>query len=345
MLALVKPEPGRGPLRLEHVPDPRPGPGEVRIRVAAAGICGTDLHIRDGEYPSSPPVVLGHEFSGIVDEVGPGVTARRPGDRVVAQPQALTCGRCRHCQRGELNLCPERRSIGSGVDGAFAESLVVPARVTHVLPEAIDLVHAALMEPVAVAVRAVIEQGEVARGERVLVTGPGPIGILCAQVARGVGAEVLLVGLAEDAARLKLAGLLGLAILTLPAAQAPAAVAAALGGEADRALECSGAAAGIDLCLGALRTHGTLVQVGLCGGPRPIGIDRLTIRELRAVGTFAHTTASWHRALPLAAGGTLALAPLISHRVPLTEWERAFGFADRREGLKVVLLPGVAAES
>lgn len=339
MRALVKPEPGRGPLRLDDVPDPRPGPGEVRIRVAATGICGTDLHIRDGEYPSSPPVVLGHEFSGIVDEVGAGVTGRRPGDRVVAQPQALTCGRCRHCQRGELNLCPDRRSIGSGIDGAFAASVVVPARVTHVLPEAIDLVHAALMEPVAVAVRAVLEQGEVARGERVLVTGPGPIGILCAQVARGAGAEVLLVGLPEDAARLKLAGSLGLATLTLPRAEAPAAVTAALGGEADRALECSGAAAGIDLCLGSLRAQGTLVQVGLGGAPRAIGIDRLVIRELRLVGTFAHTTASWQRALPLAAGGTLALAPLISHRLPLSRWEEGFGLLDRRQGLKIVLIP------
>ncbi len=158
MLGLVKYASGPGKLELREIPEPQVIPGSVKIAVKAAGVCGTDIHIMRDEYPYSPPVVLGHEMAGEIVEAGAGVDEFRVGDHVTALPFAHTCGRCPHCLNGEPALCEERLSFGSGLDGAFAPYLVLPAHVVRHLPPGVSFEVGALAEPVACCVKAIQEK-------------------------------------------------------------------------------------------------------------------------------------------------------------------------------------------
>jgi len=235
--ALVKPHAGPG-LDLRDVPMPTVDINDVLIRVHRTGICGTDLHIEAGEYPSVPPVTIGHELCGTVVETGAGVDAAWYGERVVSETYFSTCGRCRHCRAGRPNLCPERRSIGTHVDGAFAESVVVPARGLHRVPEALADAAAVLCEPLACVCQSLLDPPAIMPGDRVLVVGPGAIGLLAAQVAAAGGAEVEVRGTSQDGPRLALARTLG--------CETSLAGEEALDGDAyDVTVDCSGAGPGI----------------------------------------------------------------------------------------------------
>ncbi len=173
MQAVVKTARGEGNVALRELPQPRPGPGQVLLAVRAAGICGTDLHIYHDEFPTQPPVVLGHELAGEVVAAGDGVTRVSVGDRVTTETYFHLCGSCRFCRGGQPNLCPERRSIGSGVDGGFAPYVVVPERNIHRLPDNLSFQEAALSEPLACVVHGALELPKVTPGDVAVVAGPG----------------------------------------------------------------------------------------------------------------------------------------------------------------------------
>ncbi len=317
-------------MALAERPEPRPGAGQVVVQVAAAGICGTDLHIFDDEYASRPPVTMGHEVSGVVAELGEGVDAAWRGARVVTETYFSTCGRCEFCRSGRINLCLERRSIGSFADGGFAPRVVLPARGLHRVPDRLSDEAAALCEPLACVCQALVDPPAVAPGDRVLVTGPGPIGLLAAQVARAAGGAVQIVGTAGDALRLEAARAMGFAAATVK--DEPE-------NPADVVIECSGSGSGMTLCLQSVRRGGRYVQIGLAGKPVSVPLDEVCFRELVVSGANASTPTSWRRALRLVAGGSVELAPLVSEVVPLAEWERAFGAARAGQGIKYVLDP------
>jgi L-iditol 2-dehydrogenase len=178
MKAIVKTAPGEGHLQLADWPEPTPAAAEVKLRVAAAGICGTDIHIIKGRWACRPPVVLGHEFCGTVVEIGSQVGCLKPGDRVVAANPARTSGVCHHCKSGNPFMCLERVSAGYMIDGAFADYICIAAGQCHRLPDNVSFRQAASSEPLSVAVRAVIERTSVHPGDLVLVSGPGCIGLL-----------------------------------------------------------------------------------------------------------------------------------------------------------------------
>src|SRR5438477_7600942 len=251
VLGVTKLAPGAGNVGLSERPEPAAGPGEVVLDVVAAGICGTDIHIYDGEYAAVPPVTMGHEVSGVVAELGPGVDGAWRGARVVTETYFSTCGVCESCRAGRVNLCPERRSIGSYVDGGFAPRLRVPARNLHRIPDWLDGRVAAMIEPLACCCQS-LPRGVVGAGASVLVVGPGPIGLLAAQVTRAEGGEVHVRGTPRDAARLELARSFGFAVSTT----ADDAV-----GEFDVVVECSGHEAGMAFGLGAARRGGRYVQI------------------------------------------------------------------------------------
>ncbi len=209
MKALMKTAPGAGNLEIRDIPEPVAGPGQVVVEVVATGICGTDIHIERGEYLSVPPVVLGHEVSGRVAEIGAGVSGLTVGDRVTTETYFHTCGKCRACLSGHINLCPERRSIGTHVNGGFARYVLVPAIKVHRLPESIDDVSAAMTEPLACCVHGVLELAGVTPGDVAVLSGPGAIGLLCMQVAKAAGATLVVIGTAADEGRLDLARRLG----------------------------------------------------------------------------------------------------------------------------------------
>lgn len=341
MQAVVKTAPGPGHVALREVPEPRAGAGQVKIAVRATGVCGTDLHIVKDEFPSWPPVILGHEFAGTVAAVGEGVSGLGMGDPVVAQTAAVWCGRCRYCASGDYLMCGAKRSIGYGVDGAFASHIVVPAGTVHRLPPGMDLEAAALCEPAACAVRAVCERGRVAAGDRALVTGAGPIGLLVLQALKAQGARVCLTGARADTRRLETARSLGADVAVDVEHEDLRAVLQAFAETdgVDLAFECSGAPPALDACLRALRRQGTLVQVGLFGRRLEHDYEQVAMKELTVLGSYGHIHSSWRRAITLIADGTIRTRPLISAVLPLGRWEEAFRRAEAKDGVKFLLQP------
>jgi L-iditol 2-dehydrogenase len=329
MLGVAKLAAGRGHVGLAERPEPEAAPGHVVLEVVAAGICGTDLHIEDGEYASLPPVTMGHEVSGVVAALGEGVDHAWLGERVVTETYFSTCGECASCTSGRRNLCLERRSIGSFVDGGFAPRVSVPVGNLHRIPEWLDGRAAALTEPLACCCQA-LPPGTIAPGERVLVVGPGPVGLLAAQVARAHGGDVQVRGTPRDAARLALADELGFGTSTTEG-ELPA--------DADVVVECSGHPAGMTAAFEAVRRGGRYVQIGLAGKPVALPFDLVCFKELTVTGGNASTPASWERALELVEARAVALEPLVSEAVPLAEWERAFAATRAGDGVKYVLVP------
>lgn len=341
MLAVTKTAPGDGNVSLREWPEPVPGPGQVRIAVRAAGICGTDLHILHDEYATAPPVILGHEIAGVVDATGPGVTAVREGDRVTTETYFHTCGGCRFCRDGAPNLCPDRRSIGSAVNGGFAPWVIVPERNARLLPDHLPFHAAALTEPLACVVHGALELPKITAGDLAVVAGPGAIGLLTLQVARAAGATVVVLGTPADAARLDLARGLG-AARTIDVANEDAGeiVRAMTGGwGADIVLECSGAGPSAQGLLQLVRRRGQYAQIGLFGKPVAWDLDQVCYRELRVTGSNASVPSAWDTALRLLAEGRVDTAALVSDRWRLEEVDDAFAAFERKAGVKHVLEP------
>jgi len=329
VLGVAKLAPGPGSVALVERPEPIARPGHVVLEVTAAGICGTDLHIEDDEFPSRPPVTLGHEVAGVVAVLGDGVDDGWLGARVVTETYFSTCGTCAWCRAGRRNLCPERRSIGSAVDGGFAPSVEVPVGNLHRIPDWLDGTAAAMMEPLACCCQS-LPEGVVQDGAEVLVVGPGPVGLLAAQVAAAAGGHVHVRGTPRDAARLDLAGALGYATSTTEDDQP---------GEFDVVVECSGHEAGMRFALESVRRGARYVQIGLAGRPVSVPFDLVCFKELTLTSGNASTTASWTRALALVDSRAVSLEPLLSAAVPLERWEQAFADTRAGAGVKYVLVP------
>lgn len=339
MKALVKTQPGPGHLCLLQIPEPRPEPGEAKIRVTDAGVCGTDVHILQGTHPVQTPLVLGHELSGVVVDLGPDVTGLSIGTRVTTETDAYVCGSCTYCRSGNEHLCPQRKAIGTTADGGFAEYLVIRAASVHPLPPGVSLAAGALSEPLAVAVHAVTERGQAQVGEVVVVVGPGTVGLLAAQVARAAGARVVLAGLERHTERFRLAHALGIEeTILLDSADPYRRIFDLTGGlGADKVIECSGSPEAIDHGIQLLRKGGTLVAVGFSGKQQiPMDTDLLINKEISLLASRGKRHTCWPTALSLLGSGEVGTEPLITHRFPLEEWPAALAKA-AEHGTKVVM--------
>lgn len=343
MKAVMKVAPGPGNVELRSIDEPRVKAGQVKIKVHSAGLCGTDLHIYKDEFRSWPPVVLGHEVSGEVDEVGPGLTEFSPGDRVTTETYFSTCGVCRYCRSGHANLCLERRSIGSAVNGGFTQYLVVPEANIHRLPPNVSYEAGALTEPLACVVHGVfLIEPTVAAGDLAVIAGPGTIGLLTLQVVKAAGATVIVLGTNSDEQRLVLAKKLGADHAVNIEQRDPSTLVQDLSiGRlgADVVYECSGAGPAAAQLLDLVRRRGRYVQIGLFGQPVSWDLDQLCYKELIASGSNASTPGSWLRAIRLMSDGTVKTEPLITHRFPISEWEQAFDTFEQKDGVKVLLQP------
>ena len=300
-----------------------PGPGEVEVAPAYVGICGTDLHIFHGDMDTRvhAPAVLGHEMSGRIVRVGPGVEGWQPGDAVTVMPLRWD-DTCPACRAGHQYVCQHLDFIGIDSPGAMQQRWTVPAVTLLRLPDSVPLDHAALVEPTAVAVHDV-GRAEVRDGERVVVVGGGPVGVLIALVARAAGAEVRVVEL--SAHRRQLAEKLGLATWNPAAADVPELVREWTGDAgADVAFEVSGAAAGMDTAVDVLGVRGRLCLVAIHPQPREVNLHRFFWRELTLVGARLYDRSDFERAVTLVADGTIPAEQLISKVVPLAEAPSAF---------------------
>lgn len=342
MKAVMKVAPGIGNIELREIDEPQPGPGQVRIRVRAAGICGTDLHIFKDEFPSRPPVVLGHEIAGEIEALGEGVSGLHTGQRVTTETYFYTCGECRFCRSGQNNLCKQRRSIGSAVNGGFTSAVVVPSKNIHLLPEHVDFEAGALTEPLACVVHGVHSTPTVVPGDVAVIAGPGAIGLLTLQVVKAAGATVVVLGTDADARRLELATELGADYVVNVQQADPLALIGDLTDEglgADVVYECSGAGPAAAQLLQLVRRRGRYVQIGLFGKPVAWDLDQLCFKELVATGSNASVPSAWNKAIRLMASGAVQTKPLITHRYDVTQWEDAFAAFDSKAGVKTILTP------
>ena len=303
MKAFVKTGHQPGDAGVRDVSVVRPGPGEVLLGVASCGVCGSDVHA----FRSDPgfewvttPVTLGHEFSGIVEEVGPGVTRVSPGDRVVAVA-IQGCGRCETCLSGATQLCPDRVAVGLSRDGGMAEYAVMPEQHLVPVPEGLDLAVAALGEPLSVAVHAVDVRAEIEPGQRVVVSGPGPIGVLCGMLARHRGAEVLLTGVGQDSAsRLPAAERVGLRTANLNEKPLEDHLRDRFGDYApDVWIESSGSVRALGSALESVRPGGTVGVVGLYAEEMRFSPTDAVRREISLLFSYSCNYADYQTALDL----------------------------------------------
>jgi len=344
MLALMKTQKGVGHLELREVEPPSPGPGEVLIEVKACGICGTDVHVLHDKFPYWPPVILGHEFSGVIVEAGPETGLFKVGDRVVGEPHTKACGHCYLCRTGNIQICPMKRSPGWGIDGAATKYIKMPERLLHRIPDGMDYDVAALVEPTANTVHDVVERAGIQAGDFVVVLGPGPIGLLAGLTARAAGARhVVIVGTpADEEVRLKKARELGFETVLNVAESDPVEVVLELTGGvgADLAVECSGAPAAIASTVDLIRKKGRICVIGLTGKDAiPFPWDKAAFKVCDVIFNLSTSYTSWDRTIHLIATGRLPAGELITHRLPLAEWRRGFDELEAQRALKVILKP------
>jgi L-iditol 2-dehydrogenase len=342
MKAVMKVARGIGNVELREIAEPEVGAGQVKIRVAAAGICGTDLHIYKDEFRSVPPVVLGHEVAGEVVEVGGGVEGVAPGTRVTTETYFSTCGECRYCRSGHNNLCLNRRSIGSAVNGGFTQYVIVPAKNVHPLPQNVDYRAGALTEPLACVVHGVLSTPTVSPGDVAVIAGPGAIGLLTLQVVKAAGATAIVLGTNADEHRLELARSLGADYLVNVQRDDAKKLIGELTTEglgADVVYECSGAGPAAQQLLDLVRRYGRYVQIGLFGKPIAWDLDQVCYKELVVTGSNASVPSSWLRAIQLMQNGQVRTEPLISDVYPVTEWQAAFDAFEAKRGVKMILEP------
>ncbi|WP_158741956.1 L-idonate 5-dehydrogenase, partial [Acidisphaera sp. L21] len=330
-------------LRVEEVPAISPGPGEVRVGIQAGGICGSDMHYYShggfGTVRVKQPMVLGHEIAGTVLEVGSGVTNVKPGTRVAVNP-SRPCGHCKYCLEGNRHQCLEMHFMGSAMrfphaQGGFRQSLTFAAAQAIPIADGMTMGEAAFAEPLAVCLHAASHAGPL-QGKRVLVTGLGPIGMLCLLVARhGGAAEVIATDVADYP--LSVARQVGansaINILAEPDALTPYK---ADKGTFDVLFEASGNEAALVGALESMRPGGIVVQVGL-GGDMKLPINLIVAREIQLRGTFRFDR-EFALAVELMGSGAIDVKPLLSRTVPFQNATEAFALAqDRSKAVKVQL--------
>ncbi len=343
MKAIAKLRPEAGAMALIDVDRPNRRPGEVLVRITAGGICGTDVAIWKwpeavvGQYAPAFPLIVGHEFAGVVESSDPGGPA--PGTVVAINPQ-IACGHCRYCGMGRPTLCDDRRLMGGRIHGGWTEYVSVPARNVFALPAGTDAAVAPLLEPLSVATHAVLERVPVRAGDTVAVIGAGPIGLLCAVLALRAGAaRVMITGVAADAGRLRIARAIGAVPVNIDEQDPLAVLQGPRHDGADVVYETSGVAATLDPAVAMTRRGGSIGLIGLCHGGGFFRSTPVVLKELSLIGSRGYNETTWQLmmgVLPEVVGQVLQL---VTHQVEFRDFERALRMVEGREGTKIILRP------
>jgi len=302
MKALVKTERLQGHVELQEVERPNPGKGEVLIQIYAASVCGSDLHAYkyDSSYSfMTIPVILGHELSGIVEAIGEGVSAVKRGDRVIVEAN-LFCGICKHCVSGDTHICENYKVQGLHLNGGFSEYFCTKETYVHRIPDELNLRNAVLTEPLAVVVHAICDRSNIKPGEYAAVFGPGPIGMLAAQVIRSLGAIPVLYGVQSDeAVRLRTARSLGIRTVNLTAQPAQLVLQELKRDAFDHIVDCSGSTAALETGISVLKKGGQLTLVGLFPSLSSLDLSAIVRREIKMVGSYACRKENYVKAIEL----------------------------------------------
>lgn len=336
--AVVNFAPEKGSVEIRQIAIPDIGDDDVLLEVVNVGVCGSDLHqwTADHSWPVNYPVVLGHEFGGLIAAVGKNVSVWKEGDRVVSETAAIINPNSPMSKTGLYNLDPDRKGFGYGVNGAMTRYVRVPARCLHKVPAQLSFEEACLTEPCCVAYNSVAVNSSVKPGDRVIVIGPGTIGILCAAVARICGAEVAVVGLESDKLRLDIAKQYGCEPIIGDATEW-AKNRDGLG--ADLIVDAAGASVTLKMALQWVRPNGQITKVGW--GPQPLGfsLDPLVQKNVTLKGSFSHNWPIWERVIALLASGSLNVKPIIGGVWAIDQWKEAFEKMHHGEVVKSVLKP------
>ena len=331
-------------VELRDVPVPEIGEDDVLFSVKAAGICGSDLHQYTGKqsWQVNYPVVLGHEFSGVVAKVGRRVRGFKEGDRVVSETAAELPPESAFVRQGLYNLEPKRLGFGYGVNGAMAPFVKVPSRCLHHVPDSLSFEKAALTEPCCVAFNAVCVNSRIMPGDLVAVIGPGPIGLLCALLAKLSGAgHLVVIGVPADAHRLEVAKKIGAETILGAKGEDVAEWFRNFGDGygADLVVDAAGVSASLQMALDIVRPAGKISKVGWGPQPMNFSLDQLVIKAVTLQGSFSHNWPIWEKVLSLLASGKINLDAILNRVSPLAEWHEAFEEMHSGKIVKGVLKP------
>jgi threonine dehydrogenase-like Zn-dependent dehydrogenase len=334
----------RGAMEMIDVPAPARKAGEAIVRITGAGICGTDVSIwlwRPAiaqAYAPRFPVIVGHEFSGVVEECDPNDRVAR-GDVVVVNPQ-LACGECYYCQLGEQTQCDHRRLMGGHVDGGWVEYVSVPLRNLIRIPPHVDPAVVPLVEPLSVAVHSVCQRVVPRQGDLVVVMGAGPIGLMNAILSKAAGASrVVVSGLAQDGPRLRLAGGLGMIPVNIGEQDLRDVVQRLAPRGADVVYECTGSPDGMAEAARIVRKAGRIALIGLPGTASAIETTPLVMRQIELIGTRGYNDSTWPLTITLLDRITEDVLKLITHELPLRDYARALDLVHGGQATKVILRP------
>lgn len=344
MRAIVKTKKGEGFLEMQERPLPQIENDEVLIRVSYAGICGTDIHIKHDQYPYWPPVIIGHEFSGIVEKTGEDVRDFSEGDHVVGEPHNLHCGKCELCRTGNIQLCLKKRSIGWGIDGAFAEYVKMPESLLHKIPEGVSLSDAAMAEPCAIVAHQLLERGRILPGQTVVIMGLGPIALIAAQMAKIAGAgKIIMCGCNSDEG-IRLAALQKLSacdrFINVQKENAEEVLKEEMEkGGVDVVVEASGAASAIRSGVRLLKKKGLFCGIGMTNNEEiPFPWNMAMQKAIDLQFNMSSSFRGWEMALSLLKSGKLRTEELYEIR-QLSAFEAAFEDLEKGNAIKILLSP------
>ena len=329
-------------VEVQDVPEPTMGPDQVLIEVRATGVCGSDVHMwrEQQSWAVKQPLVLGHEFCGVIADVGVNVSGFKVGQRVACETAAQVCNSCVYCLSGNYNLCPTRLGYGALADGSMTSYVAARPQILHHIPDNVPFEHAALTEPICVAYNALVEKTTMKPGDLVVIQGPGPIGIMALQIVRLRGAGTIVVlGTNADEKRMEVAAELGahytVNIQREDAGQLIKSLGDGFG--ADLVVDCTGVSRALKQSMELVRPNGRITKIGW--GPQPLdfSLDPLVGKAVTLQGSFSHTYPTWERVLTLLSTGQVNLNPVIGGIYGLDEWEEAFHKMEVGENVKSVL--------
>ena len=351
MKAVVKYGFGKYETEIREVPVPEIGDDDLLIEVKAAGVCGSDIAFDNGEHANilNPPVVLGHEFSGVVAKVGKNVTAWKVGDRVVSDNTGTACGTCYACGTADYLSCPERLGIGYGMDGGFTNYVKILGKTLAVfpnslmrIPECMSFEEAAILDPACNAYMAVVQEAKLMPGEYMAVFGVGALGQFCIQAARAAGAaKIIAIGLSGDGARFDLARQNGATdIVMSDKVNCIEEVMRITNGEGVAMVaDCAGVAVVMNQAIEIVRTAGVIVKIGYDHNPYNCSLDPIIDKAIQLKGHFGYDWVSWRNVMNLVVAGKWDLKGMISHKMKVTEFREAFDMVRRKESIKIILYP------
>lgn len=341
MKGVSKQAPGYDQMEFIDLAVPEATDDKVLIKVAYTGICGSDIHTFKGEYKNpTTPVVLGHEFSGQVVAVGDKVQKVKLGDRVTSETTFTVCNECDYCKEKQYNLCPHRKGIGTQQNGSMANYVLAREESIHLLPDGLSYEGAAMSEPLACCVHAMYQKSRLELQDKIIIMGPGPIGLFLLQIAKEIGAFVIMTGITKDAHRLELAKKMGADVIvdTMQEDLAKVVEEVTDGYGVDKVYDASGALPAVNASLPLMRKQGIFVQVGLFRDKmNELDLETIIQREIEYVGSRSQNPYDWPIAIHLLAKGAINIDEMITKKYPLEEWRTAFDKVMEGNEIKVMI--------